>query len=107
MLVIFTLAINFLSMVKMYFVSVYFVGKKRVAFYDEKRKTILGKLVHSVSINPVLSTIKLLRWFIICQEAAIMTYYPNCTGQCEGIYAGAVLVGFTGFQKLIRFTELA
>ena len=32
---------------------------------------ILGKLVHSISINPVLSTIKLLRWFIVCQEVTM------------------------------------
>ena len=29
-------------------------------------------LAVSVSINPVFSTIKLLRWFIICQEVAVM-----------------------------------
>ena len=29
-------------------------------------------MVHPVSINPVLSTIKLLKWFIVCQEAAVM-----------------------------------
>ena len=29
-------------------------------------------LVDSVSINPVLSTIKLLRWFIVCQEEDVM-----------------------------------
>ena len=28
-------------------------------------------MVHPVSINPVLSTIKLLKWFIVCQEAAM------------------------------------
>ena len=41
-------------------------------------KSITGRmvvLVDSVSINPVLSTIKLLRWFIICQEAAVMPAY--------------------------------
>ena len=32
---------------------------------------ILGKLVHSVSINAVLFTVKLLRWFIVCQETAV------------------------------------
>ena len=29
-------------------------------------------LVDSVSINPVLPTIKLLKWFIVCQEAAVI-----------------------------------
>ena len=33
---------------------------------------ILGKPVYSVSINPVISMIKLLRWVIVCQEAAVM-----------------------------------
>ena len=47
-------------------------------------------LVHSVSINPVLSTINLLMWFIVYQEVAKMpdigTYYQlNCIGQWEGI----------------------
>ena len=46
---------------------------------------VIGKLVHSVRINPVLSTIKLLRLVIVCQEAAMMpyigTYYLNYTGQ--------------------------
>ena len=31
-----------------------------------------GKPVHSVSINPILSTIKLLRWFIVCQQVTMM-----------------------------------
>ena len=47
---------------------------------------ILGKLVDSVSINPVLCTIKLLKLFIVYQESAMMpdvgtTYYLNCRGQ--------------------------
>ena len=40
MLVIFILAINFFINGKKYFVFVCLVGKKRIAFYDEKRKTI-------------------------------------------------------------------
>ena len=45
------------------------------------RMVVLGKLVDSVSINPALSKIKLLRWFIVCQEVAMVpgvgTYYTN------------------------------
>ena len=55
-------------------------------------KSISGRmvvLVDSVSIHLVLSTIKLLRGFIVCQEAAVMpdiawalrVIYPDSTGQ--------------------------
>ena len=53
---------------------------------------ILGKLLDSVSVNPVLSTVKLLMGFIAlynqaveakkrCMKPDIGTYYLNCTGQ--------------------------
>ena len=55
---------------------------------------VLGKLLNSVSINPVISTIKLLRGFVAlynqaveitvkkrCVTPDIGTDYPNCTSQ--------------------------
>ena len=51
------------------------------------RMVILGKLVHPVSINPVFSTIKLLRWFTVCQEASLK---PDIGKVLSKLYTGPV-----------------
>ena len=49
-----------------------------------------AKLVHSVSINPALSTIKLLRGYIVCQDVAVIPnlrrYRPVRRHLIESIY---------------------
>ena len=50
------------------------------------RMVILEKLVHSVTINP--STIKQLRRFIVCQEAAVI---PDVGIYSIGQYTGNIV----------------
>ena len=67
---------------------------------------ILGKLLHSVSINPVLSTIKQLRWFIVCQEVAMTSAMMPDIGKLSTIWIAQANEKESNRKYLLKFAQI-